>query len=133
MSPPWRLVERVTGRVVVGRLEIADRFWSRFVGLQFRAAPPPGFGLLLAPCASIHTCWMRFALDLVMLDRAGRMVEVRRGVHPWRLVVPSVPTFAILEIPSDGGVELSVGTSLRLEAPTGGGRGLSKSLTSWIE
>ena len=132
MGAPWRLIERATGRVVVERLEIADRFWSRFVGLQGRAAPPPGFGLLLAPCPSLHTCAMRFALDVIMLDRSGRVLEVRRGVRPWRVVIPAQPTFAILEVPARDAVAIVEGATLRLEA-RGEGRRLSKRLASWAE
>ena len=38
MSEPrtWQLFEADTGRVLVARLEIANTFWRRFIGLQFR-------------------------------------------------------------------------------------------------
>ena len=133
MSVPWRLIERTTGRVVVEHLVIADRFWSRFVGWQFRAAPPSGSGLLLAPCASIHTFGMRFALDAILLDRFGRVVEVRRDVRPWRVVIPSQRTFAILEMAAGAGTTIAVGARLRLEAPAEDRRRLSKRLASWAE
>jgi uncharacterized protein len=133
MRARWRLIERATGLAVVERLAIADRFWSRFVGWQLRAAPPAGSGLLLAPCPSIHTCGMRFAIDAAFLDRAGRVVEVRRGVPPWRVVIPAQRTFAVLEVPARDGVPIVVGATLRLEAPSAGRQGLSRRLASWVE
>src|ERR1700677_2785189 len=60
----WQLVDASTCRVVVANCDIADRYWSRFVGWQFRRAPAMGCGLLLVPCGSIHTCFLRFPLDL---------------------------------------------------------------------
>ena len=45
---------------------------------------PAGVGLSLAPCRSIHTFGMRFALDLIWLDGAGRVVRVDEGVPPRR-------------------------------------------------
>jgi uncharacterized membrane protein (UPF0127 family) len=45
---------------------------------------PDGAGLRLA-CRSVHTIGMRFALDLVWLDRDGAVVRVDRAVAPRRL------------------------------------------------
>jgi uncharacterized membrane protein (UPF0127 family) len=42
-------------------------------------------GLWLDPCRSVHTFGMRFALDLIWLDRDGRMVRVDANVPPRRL------------------------------------------------
>ncbi len=41
--------------------------------------------LLLPRCRSVHTVGMRFALDLVWLDRSGSVVRIDRGVQPWRV------------------------------------------------
>ena len=69
----WQLEMRDTGRTVVQRLVIADGYWGRLRGLQFRRLLPPGQGILLAPCASIHTMWMRFAIDAAMLELDRRL------------------------------------------------------------
>jgi len=68
--------------------EVADGPWSRFKGLQFRKYLPPGCGLLLVPCPSVHTFFLRFPIDVLLLDRAGQVLAVRRAVRPWRLVLP---------------------------------------------
>jgi hypothetical protein len=114
----WQLELRETGRTVVQRLEIADRFWSRLCGLQFRPPLPPGHGILLAPCASIHTMWMRFAIDAAMLDRCGGVLAVRRAVRPWRLVFAPRGTHAVLEA-SAGTLSLAAGDTLALRSRTG--------------
>lgn len=132
MTTSWRVVERDTARTVVDRLEIADGYWSRLVGLQFRAEPPTGSGLLLAPCSSIHTFFMLFPIDLVMLDRSGCVLEVRRGVRPWRVVMPARRTYAILEVPTGRDLGIAEGQTLRLEPPAGGRRRLSKRLAAWV-
>jgi len=54
-------------------------------GLAGLDALAPGVGLQLVPCRSVHTIGMRFALDLVWLDGAGRVVRVDRDVPPWRV------------------------------------------------
>lgn len=84
------LIAESTEAVVVDRLFVADTFWSRFRGLQFLRALPPDTGLLLRPCSSIHTFWMRFSIDVLFLDRRGTVIETRRAVRPWRIAFPSV-------------------------------------------
>ncbi len=85
MAATWRLVSRASGKTVVARLQIADGFWSRLVGLQFRRALPPDAALLLVPCHSVHTCFVRFPLDVAFLDRHGAVLAIRRNLRPWRL------------------------------------------------
>jgi uncharacterized membrane protein (UPF0127 family) len=118
-SGAWRLVVRDTGKVVVPKLILADRFWPRFVGLQFRAGLPPGSGLLLVPCSSVHTCFLRFPIDLVCLDCRGRVVEVRKHLRPWRAAVAPAGTHAILETAA-GEMEFEVGQAMTAEPPIGG-------------
>lgn len=58
---------------------------QRARGLAFRAPPAPGVALHIPRCRSVHTFGMRFDLDLVWLDAAGRPVRVDRDVAPRRL------------------------------------------------
>lgn len=87
--------------MVVPRLEIAGTFLTRLRGLQFRRQMASDEGLLLAPCRSVHTHWMRFAIDIAMLGRDGVVIEVRTGVRPWRAVRGRREVFAILETAAD--------------------------------
>jgi len=112
----WRLTNCGTNRLVVLELEMAIGFWSRLRGWQFRSPPAAGSGLLLAPCASIHTCWMRFALDVVWLDREGIVLAVARGVRPWWFAFAPSGTLAVLEVPVGEAAQFQSGLRLRLAA-----------------
>ncbi len=79
-----RLLSETTGKTVVSRLQIADGFWLRLVGWQFRAMPAADAGLLLVPCNSLHTCFVRFPIDVVFLDEQGAVLAIRRNLRPWR-------------------------------------------------
>jgi uncharacterized protein len=63
----------------------ARGFVGRLVGLAGRADLPAGTALHLPRCRSVHTFGMRFALDLVWLDRAGAVVRIDRSVPPCRV------------------------------------------------
>ncbi len=117
-SAAWRLVSRTSGRTVVARLQVADSFGSRLLGLQFRRALPPHAALLLVPCRSLHTCFVRFPLDVAFLDRHGSVLHIRRNLRPWRLAFAPQDTYAILEMLA-GSMDLQPGESLRLASPDG--------------
>ena len=99
MANTWRLVSKTTGKTVVAQLRIADGFWSRLVGLQFRRPLPSDAGLLLVPCNSVHTCFVRFPVDVVFLDDRGCVLAVRHNLRPWRLAFGPRKTHAVLEMP----------------------------------
>jgi uncharacterized membrane protein (UPF0127 family) len=64
---------------------VARTRWARLRGLALRQAPPEGRALLIPRCRSVHTFGMRFALDLVWLDAAGRVLAVDEAVPPGRV------------------------------------------------
>jgi uncharacterized membrane protein (UPF0127 family) len=80
---------------------VVARSWpARLLGMALRGGPP-GHALLLPRCRSVHTCGMRFALDLVWLDRDGRVLAIDEGVPPWR-VRSCRDAAAVLEVPAGG-------------------------------
>ena len=65
-------------------IEIADSFWRRFCGLMGRRGLGPGRGLILKPCNSIHTWFMRFKIDVLFLDRRLQVVHLEKSLVPFR-------------------------------------------------
>jgi uncharacterized membrane protein (UPF0127 family) len=113
MQSGWCLINTRTGGTVAADLEVADGLVSRLVGLQLRRELPRGSGLLLVPCAAVHTFFMRFPIDVIQLDGRGRVVVVRREVPPWSTVEASPWTRAVLELPV-GTADVAMGDVLRL-------------------
>jgi uncharacterized membrane protein (UPF0127 family) len=111
----YQLSSRTTGKTIVSQLAIAASFWSRFVGWQFRRKPAAGEGLLLVPCNSIHTCFMRFAIDAIFLDRKGTVLDVRRGLRPWQFAIGPRNSHAVIEFAA-GAADVRPGEVVRLEA-----------------
>ena len=60
---------------------------ERMRGLLWRPALAPGQGLLIAPCNSVHTIGMRYAIDVVFLDREGRVLKVCPALKPLRMAM----------------------------------------------
>ena len=106
-----RRLETAEGREVAARVEEADSFLRRGLGLMFRRELPAGHGLALTPCNSIHMFFMRIPLDVVFLSREGTVVRVYHGIRPWRVsrIVRGAHT----------AVELPAGTLRRAGVDTG--------------
>jgi uncharacterized protein len=77
-------VTRRDGVVVCEECLVAATPFARMRGLLGRRSLPSGSGILLRPAASVHTFFMRFAIDVVFLDGEGRVAKVVRGLRPWR-------------------------------------------------
>ena len=73
------------GTVVCARCRIAVRPWSRMRGLLGRASLDADEGMLFRPAGSIHMLFMRFAIDALFLDRELVVLDVVRGLKPWRM------------------------------------------------
>lgn len=91
--------------------------WRRMVGLLGRSSLPVGEGLLLAPAWSIHTWCMRMPIDVVFLDREGRVLRVFPELPPWRLVSGTRAAHTVLEFGAGTlqRTNISAGERLRLE------------------
>jgi uncharacterized membrane protein (UPF0127 family) len=111
-----RLVETDSGRVVVADLEVARTTWSRFVGLMGRPSLGSGAGLWIEPCNSIHMFFMRFAIDVLFLDRRRRVKKVMLNLKPWRVSPIVFGARTVVELPAGTLTDRSlVGSQLTLE------------------
>ena len=80
-------------------LRLAVKPLARLRGQLGRREAVP---LLIAPCGAVHTCFLRFPLDLVFLDADLRPLKVLRDVPPWRLRACR-GAVAVLELPATSG------------------------------
>jgi uncharacterized membrane protein (UPF0127 family) len=78
------VLKKAGGDVVCERCELADTPLKRMRGLLGRSGLDEGEGMLFRPAGSIHMFFMRFAIDAVFCDRDLVVVDVVRGLRPWR-------------------------------------------------
>jgi uncharacterized protein len=92
-------VTRHDGVVVCEECLVAATPLARLRGLLGRKSLPSGQGILLRPAASIHTFFMRFAIDAVFLDEELRVVAIAADLRPWR-AAGKRGARAVLELPA---------------------------------
>lgn len=70
-----RLVNRTQNSVLCERCSLADTFWTRLRGLQYRPPLAPNEGLFITNCPSVHMIGVRFPIDVIFLDEANRAID----------------------------------------------------------
>ena len=95
-------------------MTLANDSVARSRGLLGRTALAPEEGLWIVPCPMIHTFFMRFAIDVLFLDRGLRVVRVLERLKPWRLSPWVFRAHSALEL-AGGRLQGSVRTGDRLE------------------
>lgn len=83
--------------MLVQDVQVANSFWTRFMGLMGRAQLGVSEGLLLVKTNSIHTCFMRFPIDVIYLDQDYTVLHVQT-VAPWRVGALVKGTKHVLEL-----------------------------------
>lgn len=99
MATYYQVSNRTRGTVLASRLEVAESGPRRSKGLLGREGLGSGEGLWIVPCESVHTFFMRFAIDLVYLDRKNKVKKVRSAVPPWRLSA-CLTAHSVIELPA---------------------------------
>lgn len=97
-----------SGEVIVKEVFIADSFFERLCGLMF-SKHEKRKSILVSPTQSIHTCFMQFNIDVILLDKKNVVVKVIRNMKPWRVTGFYWAARKALEVPSG---ELSDGISI---------------------
>ena len=109
------LRNRDTGAILAPRLEIARTAWQRSVGLIGRARMEEGDALWLRPCNGIHTFGLRFAIDVLFLDREGKALRIASDVRPCRVRGPVWGAKTVVELPAGALAKAGVRIGERFE------------------
>ena len=96
--------------ILATRVEPAFDSARRRRGLLGRREFPQGAALIIAPCGSVHTFFMRMAIDVVFASRDGHVLKTYSNLRAWRIAF-AVGAFAAVELPA--------GTLARIETNPG--------------
>jgi uncharacterized membrane protein (UPF0127 family) len=93
-----RLCSSDRQRAIVENLEIAQDVRSRTRGLIGHAPLDLNEGLLIKPCGWIHTFGMSFPIDILYLNKDGRVVACSENLRPKRLDRPVLQASMAVEL-----------------------------------
>src|SRR5262245_26295836 len=99
------------------RVAVADTGLRRLIGLLGRSSLEVDTGMWILPANSIHTFGMLFRFDVVLIDRAYRVVGLRERIPPFFMTWPNLRARSVLELPANtiSSSRTAVGDQLHIE------------------
>ena len=94
-----RLINARSGEAIATDIDLALTRSARRRGLLERDRLDPAAALVLSPCLAVHTAFMRFAIDVIFVDKAGHVTRIVRRLVPWRAAA-SFRAYATIELPA---------------------------------
>lgn len=119
----FRATVPTRGVTLVRAGRVARWFWPRLKGLLGTRELPPGDGLLITPCSSVHMFGMRYAIDVVYLDGQDRIVGIDHSLAPGRVGRFHRGARYVIELPAGTcqRVGVAVGDHVAVGPAEGGG------------
>lgn len=108
-----QLINKTKKIVIVEKLFIANSFWPRMKGLMGKKDLAEDEGLLLVPCNSVHSMFMRFPIDLLFLDRELKIIRIIERFKPWKATPIFRDCYQVVELRS--GIVVKKGVSIKDE------------------
>ena len=93
-----RIRNRDRGTILTEKADVADTSAKRRTGLLKHTKLDTGEGLWIAPCESVHSFGMKFAIDVVYLDRKKKVRKIRKNMVP-RRISACLTAHSVLELP----------------------------------
>lgn len=90
-----------TQEIIAEDLKLNNTFFSRLIGLMFKKSLPAGSGVILKPCTQIHTCFMRFNIDVMFLDKNLQVLHIIENMRPWRISPLFLKALYTVELPAN--------------------------------
>lgn len=100
------------------RVRVAGNYFLRLRGLMGQTNITDG--LLLRPCAQVHTYFMRVPIDVIYLDRSGRVLSVETAMKPGRVGWYIHGAACVLELPANSWSQFHCGNTIRIVESEGG-------------
>jgi uncharacterized membrane protein (UPF0127 family) len=119
-----RAINQTRATVLCERLEKAGGMAGKSRGLLGRDGLEADAGMLfeagrLEPFMCMHMLFMRFSIDIVFLNRQGRVIRINHNLRPWRISSIVWGARRVLELPAGAAAysQTSVGDQIIIDRP----------------
>ncbi len=80
-----KIINQTKNTILAEDVIMADTPLKRIKGLLGRKEFKKGQAIILRPCNSIHTFFMRFPIDVLFVNREFKVIGLKSCVKPWRI------------------------------------------------
>jgi len=95
-----KIINKSKGTILAERAFQARSLLQRVIGLLNRKGLEEGEALIIHPCNSIHTFFMRFAIDVLFVDKESRVIKAIPSLEPFRLTRIYFKAKFVIELPT---------------------------------
>jgi len=95
-----KVINKTRQTILAENAVIAKTPSKRMIGLLNRKSFEQGEALIIKPCNSIHTFFMRFPIDLAFIDANNRITKTIHGMRPFRISGIYLKAVFCLELPT---------------------------------
>ncbi|MFH0854910.1 MAG: DUF192 domain-containing protein [Candidatus Omnitrophota bacterium] len=95
-----RLINKTRNTVVAGDVFIAGSPLKRIKGLLGKKSFNKSQALIIKPCNSIHTFFMRFSIDALFMGRDNKVIQTLSGIKPFKFTRIYFQANYVIELPS---------------------------------
>lgn len=81
-------------------VKVADNFITRTFGLIPRKTISQGEGLIIKPCCSVHTFFMKFEIDVLFINSKNEIVALFENAKKNRILSIILSSKYVIELPS---------------------------------
>lgn len=93
-----KIYNSTQNKLIADDAKMADNFITRSVGLLSRKSISSDEALVIKPCCSIHTFFMRFAIDVLFVEKNGEIAALYENVQPWRILPIHLKSYYVIEL-----------------------------------
>lgn len=86
--------------LVADDVKVANNFVTRTFGLIPKNSLKEGEGLIIKPCCSIHTFFMKFAIDVLFVNKKNEVVALYENVKTWQILPIHLTSQYVIELPA---------------------------------
>ena len=95
-----KIINQTKGAVLATDAALASTPLARVKGLLGKKEFGHGQAVILRPCNSIHTFFMRFAIDILFVDKHNRVIKAISNLAPFRLTGICFKAVYSVELPA---------------------------------
>jgi uncharacterized membrane protein (UPF0127 family) len=95
-----QITNKTKDTILAKNASLADVLFTRIKGLLGKNILGQEEALIIKPCSAIHTFFMRFAIDVLFVDRKNRIVALKENFKPYKISQVFFKASYVVELPS---------------------------------
>jgi uncharacterized protein len=103
-----RILNKTKQKVIFHQVEVANTFYKRLKGLLGKTNIENNYALIIFPCKGIHTVFMKFPIDLIVLNNEKKVIHKYRNIEPFRMINGTNEWHYVIECHSDQSKEVEI-------------------------